>query len=190
MSPSSSHSRSGPTHAATTPTEVLRAEHEVILRALTVLERAGRDLAGGKPVPAATIAWLANFFRTFADKCHHAKEETHLFPALEQHGIPREGGPLGVMLMEHEEGRALVRTFAEGDPPTAVSAIRRFVVLLRDHIAKENEVLFPMSDQVLPPQEQTALLNAFEASETAIAGPDVHQRFLTELEQLEAALAK
>ena len=187
MSTSASHSLGGHSHAATTPTAVLREEHEVILRALTVLERVGRTLSQGKAVPPETIATLATFFRTFADKCHHAKEEAHLFPALVEHGIPNEGGPIGVMLQEHEEGRALVRTFAQGDPATAVSAIRRFVLLLREHIAKENDVLFPMSDQVLPQAEQAAMMGKFEQAEMEIAGPKVHQQLIADLERLEAA---
>jgi len=190
MCPSFSHSGHETGHAANTPTGVLREEHEIILRALAVLERVGREMAQGKAVPPETIAWLADFFRTFSDRCHHAKEETHLFPALEQHGIPNQGGPIGVMLMEHEEGRALVRTFAEAEPAIAVAAIRRYVQLLREHIDKENDVLFPMSDQILPPQEQAAMMRAFEASELEIAGPDVHRRYLAGLEQLEAAFAK
>src|SRR3970282_658833 len=100
MNAASSHSCCGHTHAATTPTGVLREEHEVILRALTVLERVGRDLAAGKSVAQETNAWLASFFRPFADRCHHAKEEAHLFPAMAEHGIPKEGGPIGVMLQE------------------------------------------------------------------------------------------
>ncbi|HWP84957.1 MAG TPA: hemerythrin domain-containing protein [Terriglobia bacterium] len=188
MSSPTSH-RCGHHHAAT-PTAVLREEHEVILRALAVLERAGRDLAQGRTVPKATLESLANFFRTFADRCHHAKEEAHLFPALVAHGIAQEGGPVGVMLNEHEEGRALVRVFAEGDPATAVSAIRRFVTLLREHIAKENDVLFPMADQVLPQQEQREMLAKFDQAETEVAGPGVHERLIAELEQLEAATAK
>jgi len=185
-----SHASCGHTNAATTPTGVLREEHEVILRALTVLERVGRTMAQGKTVSRETIASLANFFRTFADRCHHAKEEAHLFPALVEHGIPKEGGPIGVMLSEHEEGRALVRTFADGDTATAISAIRRFVILLRDHIAKENEVLFPLSDQVLPQQEQAAMMTAFELAEYEVAGPGVHQQLIAELEQLEVATSK
>jgi len=190
MSTSASHSLGGHSHAATTPTAVLREEHEVILRALTVLERVGRILSQGKAVPPETIATLATFFRTFADKCHHAKEEAHLFPALVEHGIPNEGGPIGVMLQEHEEGRALVRTFAQADPATAVSAIRRFVVLLREHINKENEILFPMSEHVIPEREQAAILRAFELAEQEVAGPGVHEKLIADLEQLEAAVLK
>lgn len=173
-------------HSAATPTAVLREEHEVILRALAVLERLSGELAAEKPVNPDSVQWLANFFRTFADRCHHAKEEKLLFPALERHGVPKEGGPLGVMLMEHEQGRALVRTFAEGDPPTAAKAMRSFVVLLRDHIAKENEILFPIADRVLPAPEQKTILEAFEAAECELGGPELHRQFLEELAQLES----
>lgn len=175
---------------AASPTDVLREEHEVILRALAVLERFGWDMAQGKPGNPETLPWLADFFKTFADHCHHAKEEKQLFPVLEQYGVPREGGPIGVLLSEHEEGRALVRTFAQGDPRTAPEAIRRYVTLLREHIAKENEVLFPMSDQILPPQEQRVLLNAFETVEQDVAGPEVHRRFHDGLARLEAETAR
>jgi hemerythrin-like domain-containing protein len=188
--PTTSHTCSGHIHAATTPTGVLREEHEVILRALTVLERVGRDMVQGKPVPADALPTLANFFRTFADRCHHAKEEAHLFPALERHGIPNEGGPIGVMLLEHEEGRALVRTIAGSDTATAISAIHRFVPLLREHINKENDVLFVISDQVIPQPEQVAMMQAFDAAEQEVAGPAVHAQLLSELEGLEAAIIK
>ena len=59
------------------------------------------------------LANLQEFFRLFADQCHHGKEEELLFPLLEQKGIPRTGGPIGVTLHEHEEGRALVRQMGD-----------------------------------------------------------------------------
>lgn len=175
-----------PYHGATTPTGRLREEHEVILRALALLERFGRALEAGEAVDRAGLAWLRTFFGTFADRCHHGKEEQHLFPALERQGIPREGGPLGVMLREHEEGRSLVRAMAHGDDRQAAEAIRAYAALLRAHIDKENGVLFPMAEHVLPEAEQRGLLHAFEAVEQAVAGPGVHERLLAELARLEA----
>ena len=172
--------------AAASPTDVLREEHEVILRALGILERFGRDMQQGKSVNPESLRWLADFFKSFADRCHHGKEEQLLFPVLEKLGVPREGGPIGVLLGEHEEGRALVRAFAEADPRTAPQAIRRFVDLLRDHISKENEVLFPMSDLILPPQQQQELMNAFEKVEQEVAGPEAHRRFHEGLVRLES----
>lgn len=173
-------------HEAATPTAMLRQEHEVILRALALLERFGRQLEAGEPANREGLEWLREFFSTFADRCHHGKEEQHLFPAMERHGIPREGGPIGVMLHEHEEGRAFLRTMAKGDDREIAGAIRGYATLLRAHIDKENGILFPMAEQILPDEEQRELLHAFEAVEQAVAGPGVHERLLTRLAQLEA----
>lgn len=174
-----------------TPIAQLRAEHDVILRALTLLEQVGQRLEEGKAVDQSQLAWFHEFFTTFADRCHHGKEEHCLFPLLEQHGIPKEGGPLGVMLQEHEQGRALLRAMAltsEGDRQRTAEAIRGYSALLRAHIDKENQILFRMAEQVLPDDAQQELACSFEATEHTDVGHGVHERFLSELAQLEASL--
>jgi len=176
-----------PHHEAGTPTNMLRHEHEVILRALALLERMGQGLEGGRPVDRKALGWLRDFFGTFADKCHHGKEEQHLFPAMERHGVPREGGPLGVMLQEHEEGRARARAMGHDDDRQVAEAIRGYTTLLRAHIDKENEVLFPLAEELISGEEQTRLLASFEAIEAVVAGPGVHERILAELAKLEAS---
>ena len=125
------------------PTDVLRDEHRVILRALDVLERAigpGKAIADGWW--EAAVAWL----RAFADRNHHAKEERSLFPAMVKAGVPSEGGPIAVMLDEHAQGRALIAAIADRVGPGRVAAARDYVDLLRAHIDKENDVLFPLDD--------------------------------------------
>jgi uncharacterized protein (DUF2249 family)/hemerythrin-like domain-containing protein len=174
---------------AGTATAALRHEHEVILRALSLLDRLVPDLAAGKPTAQASAARLREFFETFVDRCHHTKEEQHLFPALERRGIPRQGGPLGVMLAEHEQGRQLLGSLRARDLPEAARAARAYGDLLRAHIAKENDVLFALAEQVLGADEQQGLLRAFEAVEREAVGPGVHERLLGELQALEAALA-
>lgn len=179
---------SGTSHeqaAAGAPTATLRHEHEVILRALGLLERQGRSLETGQPVDRDALGWLVDFFKTFADRCHHGKEEQHLFPALERRGIPRAGGPVGVMLHEHEQGRALLRAMAAGEDRRAAQAIRGYAALLRAHIDKENGVLFPLAEQVLGEQEQRDLAAAFDAMELEVAGPGVHERLLARLAEIE-----
>jgi len=99
-----------------TPTETLKHEHQVILLALQGAEREADRLAEGFDLVSARVAQMVDFFRNFTDKCHHAKEEQHLFPRLEERGLPRTGGPIGVMLHEHEVGRAHVSAVAEFAP--------------------------------------------------------------------------
>lgn len=147
------------------PTETLREEHAVILRALDVLESAARRQTGGAPVPDGWWEEIVHWLRTFADRNHHAKEETSLFPAMVKAGVPSEGGPIGVMLAEHVQGRALIQTIATGDAVRRAQAARQYVQLLRAHIDKENNVLFVMADGVLDEQVLKELARQFEAVE-------------------------
>jgi hemerythrin-like domain-containing protein len=147
-----------------TPTDILRQEHALILRALDALEAATARLERGEGVLEdwweQAIAWL----RGFADRNHHAKEERALFPALVRSGVPAEaGGPIGVMLGEHEEGRALLRMMEAGDDPVRICAGRAYVDLLRAHIDKEDHVLFPLAEMVLDDATQRALAREFES---------------------------
>jgi hemerythrin-like domain-containing protein len=91
-----------------TPTDMLRDEHALILRALKSLEAAVERLAADQSLPGGwwddMLAWL----RTFADRHHHGKEEDVLFPAMIKAGVPSRGGPIDVMLDEHADGRALI----------------------------------------------------------------------------------
>ena len=118
----------------------------------------------------------------------------------EHRGVPREGGPIGVMLAEHERGRAYVRAMAEaagryskGDKsaaPVLIQNGRNYVELLRQHIAKEDRVLFPMADKVLSGAEQTQLFEAFETIERERTGAGEHERYHHVLDELERVVAK
>lgn len=147
-----------------TPTDILREEHVVILRALAVLESATARLARGAALPDGWWAELIEWLRAFADRNHHAKEERALFPAMARAGVPAgSGGPIGVMLEEHAEGRALVQAMAAGGPGERAVAARKYIELLRNHIDKENGVLFPLADAVLEDDARRALGRDFEA---------------------------
>ena len=170
------------------PTEILSAEHRVIEQVLNCLEKmlAGAQKTGRLEKQPALDA--VAFFRTFADQCHHGKEEAHLFPALEAHGFQREGGPTGVMRQEHEIGRQCVRGMAEsieqaaaGDRPALQRFIengRGYLELLRQHIQKEDHCLFAMADQALDAANQEKLSAAFAKVEQEEMGADTHEKFL------------
>jgi hemerythrin-like domain-containing protein len=136
-----------------------------------------------------------DFFSHFADQCHHFKEEQVLFPAMEEHGIPREGGPIGMMLTEHEEGRSLVKAMRSAIPlveakneaakEILVDKAKAYLRLLKDHIQKEDEILFRIADDVIPADEQKTLLRSFEEHEAKEIGEGVHDRYLKIVEELE-----
>lgn len=173
-------------------TEALKQEHRVIEKVLTAVEKLANTPG---PVPLGLWEKAIDFIRNFADKCHHLKEEKIFFPALEERGIPREGGPIGMMLMEHEEGRGYVRLMAaalllaEEDPKAAETSLldnaRAYLRLLRQHIPKEDEILFPMADEVLTQEDQNKLLREFEEHEAKEIGLGVHERYLKLARELE-----
>jgi hemerythrin-like domain-containing protein len=164
----------------------LRHEHEVILQALVVLERAANLLAAGQPLSESTLADLVQFLRTFADRCHHGKEEEQLFPAMRAKGA---GSMLTVFIEEHEEGRGYLRTLASGAPlAERVAAARRYVGMLRDHIERENEVLFPLADGLFNAEELGVLVRAYEDVERHVVGSGGHDGLVTTLGRLDAAV--
>lgn len=172
----------------TSPTDTLREEHRVILRAIVLLEVAAGRLTDGRPLPEGWWEELLDWLRSFADRNHHAKEETYLFPALAQAGVPAAGGPVGVMLEEHTEGRALIQGMAHGHAARRVEAARRYVHLLRDHIDKENGVLLPLADAVLDSQGQLLLARAFEEVGAGQGPAASIEHAETEVDRLAAAL--
>lgn len=174
--------------APTSPIALLRDEHEVIIQALTVLERLGALLDRARPPDRQALRWLVDFCRTFVDGSHHAKEEQYLFPALEHQGIEREGGPLGAMLEEHEASRRLLAAMDSDDPAAVATAIARYTTLVRVHIEKENGILFRLADMMLPVDEQHRLAQAFEAAGLDV-GSDGRRRLVEELNRLDAALS-
>jgi hemerythrin-like domain-containing protein len=172
------------------PTEILSAEHRVIERVLACLEALAGRIRAGAPQDAERAAQMLEFLRTFADRCHHGKEEERLFPMLVNRGMPTHVGPIAVMLDDHRSGRDLVermaRALADADAPAFAEAATGYVALLRDHIAREDGVLFPMAESMLDEAAREALLHSFEAFERDDLGPDTHARMLALAAELAA----
>lgn len=176
------------------PTEILEVEHHFIQKVVAVMVALTEKLEAGQEVDPQKLRDMAEFMRTFADKCHHGKEETHLFPLLERKGVPVHGCPLAVLNAEHQRGRALVTGFAAATEKyvtdraasrkSLLESLRGIAGLYPDHIWKEDYLLFPMTNKILNAEEQEELRAKFEIVEAAI-GPNVHERFIRLAERLE-----
>ena len=176
-------------------TELLMEEHRVIERVLNSLEAGADRLESGQAVRPEFFLSAVDFARGFADGCHHQKEEGVLFKHMEAKGIPVEGGPLGVMLAEHEQGRQYTRALRTaalelqaGDVQASkkiVQNARGYVTLLRQHIYKEDNILFPMADRVIPAAQYDDVWEGFERVEHEETGEGVHEKYLALAETLE-----
>ncbi len=178
----------------TTATGILRHEHDAILRMLDATEEVARLLDRGEQVSPEILTGLTEFFQLFADQCHHGKEEELLFPLLEKRGLPGRDGPLSVMFMEHDQGRWFIRGLAaataaykagdEAGRPCWSVAARGYARLLREHIFKENNVLFPVAERMLTNAELQELAVAFDKVEEEKMGAGTHERLHALMERL------
>jgi hemerythrin-like domain-containing protein/uncharacterized protein (DUF2249 family) len=169
-------------------TEQLKKEHNLIRLAMVLLEATKNN-------NIEDAEKLLDFFTNFTDKCHHGKEEGILFPALEEAGIPKEGGPIQVMLYEHEIGRNLLRQIKEYIQSLKIKqdelykerisqTITNYVKLLEEHIQKENNVLFVMANIHLSEETQYELFDKFEEFEIKEIGRGKHEEYHKLIEEI------
>jgi hemerythrin-like domain-containing protein len=140
--------------------QIMMNEHEQILRVLDALD----CYAAAVHETPLELEHFVTFIREFADERHHGKEEHVLFAAMVRNGFPPEQGPVGMMLFEHQQMRELIsvlRGLAEQDASWSSSdkerladVARSYTSMLREHIMKENEMLYPMAMEHLPPRVQ------------------------------------
>ena len=169
-------------------TEILMSEHRVIETVIASIETAAARLERGAAVRPGFFLDAADFIKGFADGCHHKKEEGVLFKSMASAGVPVEGGPIGMMLVEHEEGRGFTtgmrlaaQSLQDGDTRAAAAVVHNaqgYAELLRQHIQKEDQVLFPMADRFLRPAQQDQVLEGFEHVEHEETGEGVHEKYL------------
>lgn len=175
-------------------TGILKHEHQAILLVIGAMEKEVAHIEKTGEIHARTIREMADFFKNFVDRCHHAKEEKHLFVMMYERGIPVKTGLLAALLREHEQGRGYVRAVKEavtGKGAPAAAAIRKskknlasYARLIRAHIGKEDSLLYPMADRLLKSADQNSLAEAFEKVESEELGEGVHEKYHAWIEQL------
>jgi hemerythrin-like domain-containing protein len=179
-------------------TDLLIEEHRVIERVLIALEFAVNRLQRGIEVRSDFFIDAVEFIQKYADGVHHMKEEDVLFEALILNGMPREEGPIAVMLAEHVQGRKFTRGIQEaadqwsaGDPSALhelINQIMSYVTLLRGHIAKEDNILFPMADQIIPEDQHDIVFEESKRIERERLDEGIHVKYSSLAENLEGEM--
>jgi hemerythrin-like domain-containing protein len=172
----------------------LMNEHRLIEQCIDALVAFADELGRKGSTDKDELSRFVTFIREFADGCHHGKEEDILFAAMVEAGFPRNGGPIAVMLMEHDRGRAFVKELArlagkdgswsEDDHEALAEAAHGYANLLRQHIHKEDAILYPMAEQRLPPsvmERVAADCERYEAEKNGSGEADRLQRLASEL---------
>ena len=168
-------------------TAVLVEEHRLILRMITLLEKNTALMLQGRFDDWGFFPDAVDFIRSYADRFHHAKEEDVLFV---------ERSAVEAMLMAHDQGRGFVagmeaaaQAVVAGDAEQVAGIYenaRAYAALLRDHIDKEDDILYPLAEKVLPAEVRPRMVEAYQAAEAAVPA-DFNQRYLALVERYEGA---
>jgi len=174
-------------------TQVMMDEHQLILRMITLVEKNSALLEAGKFRNWQFYLDAVDFIRNYADRFHHAKEEDVLFVELVKNGMPAKSSPIEAMLMEHDQGRAHVKGMEEaaqkaqegqtGQIPILAEHARSYAALLRGHIDKEDSILYPLAERVLPAEVRGRMLGAY--AEAAAKTPDLEAQYRKMVEEYE-----
>ena len=135
-------------------TASLRKDHDLIEKVIKAMESTIQLLTDGKQIPESILMPVIDFSKNFIDVCHHSKEENSLFPALEQAGMPRNMGPIAMMLMDHERSREIAKHMEEsskeylssGNSENLINDMKQYVEHITEHLWKENNRLFMMAE--------------------------------------------
>jgi hemerythrin-like domain-containing protein len=153
---------------------VLVEEHRLILRMVALLQKNAPETAAGRYLNWHFYRDGIDFIRQYADRFHHAKEEAVLFKALVDNGMPQENSPVDAMLMEHEQGRTYVRGMesavlrAKNGATDCYQAIAEnalgYAALLHEHISKEDDILYPLAERVIPEAMRSDIIQGYRAA--------------------------
>lgn len=171
-------------------TAVMVEEHKLILRMVALVDEKIGQLEAGRPAEWRFFLDAVDFIRHYADRFHHAKEEDVLFTALVENGMPAKSSPIEAMHLAHDQGRAFVRGMEAaaqralaGEPGQEAAVIengRGYIAMIRDHIDKEDTILYPLAERVLPEALRPEMVAAYRRAEEQSIGLEEKYRRMVE----------
>jgi len=166
------------------PVRKLVDEHKWIMRLLALLPAMLGQMQARGEIDCERAREVLDFIRTYADRFHHMKEEDILFDYTD-----KEADVIQVILQDHLRGRALVRAAAEaiesGKCSELASSLEAYRELLTEHIAKEDDILYPYIERNLTTAQVEEMSRRFEEAESGQAADtsERYQKLVTDLER-------
>jgi hemerythrin-like domain-containing protein len=175
--------------------DILNTEHRMIERLLSALEIGAWMISVDEPLQSEFFTESTDFIIGFADCCHHKKEEGVLFTAMRESGDEQGNSMVAAMIHEHELARSYthalcqaVNRMKDGDESAVADVVyhsRHYAALLRNHIAMEDKFVFPLSSQIIPPEQLDEINQMIEKFSQEESANGTKERFLALIEKLE-----
>ena len=169
-----------------TALKILSDEHQNILKMIDRLSEECDSLQSGGEINMDFFKKTLDFVRGYVDKLHHAKEEDILFVELCKDEVQMQCNPTQQMLHEHDLGRGFIKELEKGIKENNKSKIientRAYAQLLKDHIFKEDNILYPLADEALNSNIKKNMLERFKQVEKELSKEkEKHLLFLKEI---------
>jgi hemerythrin-like domain-containing protein len=159
---------------------IIRDEHRTISAILHGMEYlVAKIRKGNKKVDPRVFHAMLYYLDTFSERAHHPKEDLFLFKALRSRGAGAEA-LITELEKEHAGGENALRRLAQalnryeegGDKefPGFQRAVERFVGSYRDHMRKEEELLFPLAEELLKEADWAVIDQAFAENRDSLSG--------------------
>lgn len=165
------------------PIKRLVNEHVFIKRWAELIPEVAKDFDFNSSEDRELLYEGVNFIRSYADRYHHAKEEEILFTYFDE-----ELDIIKVMYDDHERARGHVRALYEAlektDKEGVAANLLAYGEILREHIKKEDEILFPWMDRNLTTRQVGELFEKFQEVERSFGGPPKElEEFVKKIEE-------
>ena len=156
--------------------QVLFSEHETIINAIAVMNEAESHIQEDTLRYEMLIKTMLLFFRNYADKYHHSKEEEVLFPEMIKKNELLSEGVIKEMLENHDDFRVMLKDAEKmlemGAYEATGQMLHVYTEALLDHIAVENEEVFQMLDSIFDEKELDKIYFRFEDCDHALGLED------------------
>jgi hemerythrin-like domain-containing protein len=169
------------------PIDALAKEHSLAILVTKAAEQEVRFMHDTGEIRQHEVEELLDFFQFFTEACHDPKEENLLFARLRQRGLPADTGVLAELYRDHREFHARIRAMehwlreekktSDGDVAEFATQLGGFLKLMRSHVSREEEILFPISEELLTDQDVEELAQGFDAIECEEIAVGVRQRY-------------
>jgi hemerythrin-like domain-containing protein len=146
--------------------EILTAEHRTMLRMAAVLDSMSKRARNQGTYTQEDVEAILHILRVFGDDCHQAKEEGALFPVFAAVCDPSEYAAVRHMLFEHDQDRSLIEGMEDAvlrsNAAQFAEYAQRLATILRNHIYKEDNIVFEKINAALSKEDDARVVRDFE----------------------------
>jgi hemerythrin-like domain-containing protein len=154
------------------PTDNLIIEHREISELLNIMSIIAENIKSKDVFYPNDVEEIINYLIIILDKSHQGKEDGVLYPELILSGIPKETAPLSIINYEHNLAKHYLNDINscvvnckignDFSGELLADSLTNYVIVIQNHIQREEEIVFPLANEVLSDEKQNEISQKFE----------------------------